>query len=482
MRILETPTLSTAEIMDDADITAAIELFFLTKKGVGSALIEVATQDGIVELTGSTDSLLARQRAEEIALAVRGVRGVINELVVCTADVPGTELYLNVGRALADDPATRDYNLRYTVAEGTVRLAGQVQSWAQKQLALRVVEGVRGVRHIEHDQLTTGSSHLPQSDQEITSQIQELLDWDIRLKNNLVQVRTTGRVVCLTGTVGSAAAKARIEAMAYAAGATRVDDRNLVVARWALEQGARADDAGPRTDDEIARAVRETFRRDPRLVAFEPLVQAHDGVVTLVGLASNLRARHAAEQDARHVVGVAEVHNLVKVRSDRFWPDTDVRQRVANALQRDPYVSRYDLSVNVLSGKAYLYGRVNNHFEQEQAADVAAGVNGVVEVESRITVPGEGAWAAASLDNRPTALNEPPANPDHDLAERIRTRYFWSALLHNQPIEVQVENGRATLTGVVDTWLERRQAAREARELGAREVNNHLHTRAALRL
>ena len=60
------------------------------------------------------------------------------------------------------------------------------------------------------------------------------------------------------------------------------------------------------------------------------------------------------------------------------------------------------------------------------------------------------------------------------LAERIRARYCWSASLHDQEVDVQVENGRATLSGTVDTWLDRKHAAQEAHEAGAREVNNHL--------
>ncbi|WP_081768353.1 BON domain-containing protein [Hymenobacter swuensis] len=61
------------------------------------------------------------------------------------------------------------------------------------------------------------------------------------------------------------------------------------------------------------------------------------------------------------------------------------------------------------------------------------------------------------------------------MAERIRTRFLWSAALHDQEIDVQVHNRRATLTGTVDSWLDRQQAAQEAHEAGAREVNNHLH-------
>ena len=78
----------TADHVTDAAITAAVELYFLTKKGVPAHLIDVTTHEGIVQLTGITDNLLARERAEEIALLVRGVRGVVNELLISTPDVP----------------------------------------------------------------------------------------------------------------------------------------------------------------------------------------------------------------------------------------------------------------------------------------------------------------------------------------------------------------------------------------------------------
>jgi hypothetical protein len=56
-------------------------------------------------------------------------------------------------------------------------------------------------------------------------------------------------------------------------------------------------------------------------------------------------------------------------------------------------------------------------------------------------------------------------------AERIRTRYFWSASLHKQEVAMLVENGRATLPGTVATWPDRQHAARAAR---ARMVDNAL--------
>jgi osmotically-inducible protein OsmY len=386
MQAPQSPPRSPSQIVADADITAAIKLCFITKKGVTSHLIEVTTRGGVVELTGATDSLLARHRAEEIALAVGGVRGVVNELVVNGADVASAELYLSVQQALADDPATRDYNLRCTVSGSMVWLTGTVRSWAEKQLALRVVEGVRGVRQIGADQLRICHEGPPKTDQELTSQLQEILDWDIRINKKHVQMHTTDQVVHLTGSVGSATVKRRIESLAYELGAAHVDGRALLVARWAMEPELEREEDLARTDDAIGQALRDTFQRDPRLHQAEPQVQVHNGAVTLAGTVGNLRARQCAEHDARHVVGVSEVQNLLKVRTKRFWSDADVSQQLTAALKRGPYLNNYAFSLTVINGRATLHGSVNNRFELEQAYEVASGVNGVVDVENRVVI------------------------------------------------------------------------------------------------
>lgn len=469
------PATAPVETLGDADISAAIRQFFLTKKGVASSSIVVNTREGIVELTGFTDSLLAQQRAEEIALAVRGVRGVINELVIGTDDVPDAQLRLDVERALANDAATEDYNVRCTAADGVITLTGTVQSWAEKQLVLRVVQGVRGVQALETELLHVRGGELINSDEEMTQQIRELLEWDIRVNPALVEVRTNDRVVHVSGTVGSAAEKNRIVATAYQTGAVRVDARDLFVARWVLGKELPYNPGAPRTDQEVEQAVRDALRYDPRVEKFGFLVQVHDGAVTLAGTVSNLRARQAATQDAHHVVGVWEVHNLLKVRPERTRPDLEIRQAVLDALARQPYLAGLEFSVNVLSGKAYLYGRVRNHFELHQAEDAAAGIAGVVAIENLLTT-GPGPAASAADCDQPSPEEAAPASgfADHRLAERIRSRYYWSASLHDQDVEVQVEQGRVTLTGTVATKLAREIAASEAYELGARDVNNHL--------
>ena len=167
-----------AECVADADITTAIEILLATKKGLsthGMYGITVHTRGGMVELAGFTDNLLSQQRAEEIALA--------------------------------DDPATNDYQVHCLVNQGLVTLSGTVQTWAEKQLVLWVPRGVRGVRDFVADHLIIRGSEIMNSDEEVATQIRELLDWDIRVNGSLVQAHTEDQVVHLAGTVGTAAGR-----------------------------------------------------------------------------------------------------------------------------------------------------------------------------------------------------------------------------------------------------------------------------------
>jgi hypothetical protein len=108
---------------------------------------------------------------------------------------------------------------------------------------------------------------------------------------------------------------------------------------------------------------------------------------------------------------------------------------------------------------------------QEHVCYVAAHTNGVIALEDHLTVfpPAPTPSPSGLTPLAPTGL---PA--DQALAERIRTRYYWTAGLHDEELKVRVVDGCATLTGTVDTWLEHQLAAHVALEAGAREVANHL--------
>jgi hypothetical protein len=53
------------------------------------------------------------------------------------------------------------------------------------------------------------------------------------------------------------------------------------------------------------------FRQDPRLRPFHIDIELRDGIVTLRGTVETLEIKTVAEDDARNVVGVWQVRNLI---------------------------------------------------------------------------------------------------------------------------------------------------------------------------
>ncbi|OON69966.1 BON domain-containing protein [Hymenobacter sp. CRA2] len=477
-------TLARETDLADADITAAVERLLAIKSGIKAHWVDVSTAQGIVTLSGYADHLLARERAEEIAQAVRGVRGVINTIDVrAWVDLPDVTLRRDVEEALLQDAITCHYEVSCTAREGRVMVLGDVPTWSDKDLVLHVVKSVRGVRAVEdHLRSPAGLGHAAASGAELAAALEELLAWDVRLNSALVQVRPDdGAGLVLRGYVGSAAERRDVVRAAWRVGAAAVEAAGLLVAPAARNDALRGDKHAPRADAEIQQAIRDSFFYDLRVRSDEPEVDVQHGQVTLRGCVDSLRARQAAEQDALGVVGVLSVSNYLRVRPRQPAADTSIQVHVQAALLRDPYLQRFALEVVACNGQVRLYGTVDSHYEKQRATEVAASLRGVVAVDNGLTVP---AWpTAGGSDYYACYLAYDPAAPASDLPnatlqQRIEQQLAWTPLLATQPITVAVRRGQATLTGTVDTWLDRQAAALCAHEGGAGSVRNLLRVRA----
>jgi osmotically-inducible protein OsmY len=150
----------------------------------------------------------------------------------------------------------------------------------------------------------------------------------------------------LSGTVGSAAEKTRAALDAWVAGVTAVHDSELQVNRRARNSARREHAYTIRTDEEITQALYDTLRYNPRVLAFQPEVKVSNGVVTLAGTVDNLAAKRAAAEDAKNTVGVRRVRNYLRVCLVNLVPDVMLVDHIKTALQRDPYVERYEVIVS----------------------------------------------------------------------------------------------------------------------------------------
>lgn len=63
---------------------------------------------------------------------------------------------------------------------------------------------------------------------------------------------------------------------------------------------------------------------------------------------------------------------------------------------------------------------------------------------------------------------------DNQIKENIESELWWSPFVNESDVTVEVDQGVAKLTGVVDSWQERDAAIENAREGGAESVIDYL--------
>jgi hyperosmotically inducible protein len=118
-------------------------------------------------------------------------------------------------------------------------------------------------------------------------------------------------------------------------------------------------------------------------------IDTNNGVVTLRGKVETEAEKAKAEEVARRVDGVKEVHNLLQVvprsrKEDVKATDKEVKDRVEHTLKADKrfddiHVKSVDNGVVVLSGKATMAGAL-------RAAETVRAIPGVRHVASEIEI------------------------------------------------------------------------------------------------
>lgn len=149
--------------------------------------------------------------------------------------------------------------------------------------------------------------------------------------------------------------------------------------------------------------------------------------------------------------------------------DLQVFKDVASSVERYTQFTIFDdITANVKDGVVTLSGKVTMPYKREDIEKRVAKVDGVRKVTDQITVL-------------------PVSQFDDELRYRIaRSIYghsnFWNyAIMPNPPIHIVVERGRVTLTGVVQSDVDRMLARSLATDFGALSVTNDLKTDAEMR-
>jgi osmotically-inducible protein OsmY len=216
---------------------------------------------------------------------------------------------------------------------------------------------------------------------------------------------------------------------------------------------ALADDATLRSKVE-ARLERSRVAREG-----DVRVQVDRGTVVLDGAVTTLSARREAEKQAKKEAKVVE--NRLRVVPDERT-DKEIVREVRSAILRYPFYTVFDsIEVWVEDGVVALQGSVYRPNRKEDVESLVAEVRGVREIRNDIDVQ-----SVSIFDDR--------------LRRQLYRQIYGSEdFVHyanraNPPIRIVVDRGRVTLTGYVNSNVERALIDSIARQSLAFDVKNEI--------
>ena len=112
-----------------------------------------------------------------------------------------TELRQHVIDELNFEPSIDAANVGVAVEDGIVTLTGHVASYAEKIIAERAVQRIKGVRGIAQEIEVRFSSEKKTADDQIAKRALDILAWYTTVPDGAIQVKVEGGWVTLTGNV-----------------------------------------------------------------------------------------------------------------------------------------------------------------------------------------------------------------------------------------------------------------------------------------
>jgi len=213
-----------------------------------------------------------------------------------------------------------------------------------------------------------------------------------------------------------------------------------------------------KSNADLQKDVQEAIKWEPLLSAAEIGVIAKEGVITLTGQVDSYWKKTEAEEAARSVAGVKAVVEKIEIKfaNDSFKKDDNqIATEVLNAYQWNVEVPGDKVKVKVEKGWVTLEGELDWNFQKEAAKNAVRNLLGVVGVTNNISIKA----------NRQDEIER------KDIESALERN--WS--LSDREIKVKVYGTKVTLTGKVDSWYQKSEAARIAwKARGVCSVENDL--------
>jgi osmotically-inducible protein OsmY len=211
----------------------------------------------------------------------------------------------------------------------------------------------------------------------------------------------------------------------------------------------------------LEHAIVQALADNPRIHPDKIAVEVDEyGDVVLRGTVGTILQRGEAGRTTRHLPGVQDVDNQLRVRLMGVdgQADADTEAAVLDALIDDDQIHADDIDVKVRDGAVTLRGMVELPMQRDRAERVVLAVPGVTIVTNEL-----GVWLTVSAD---------------EVAERVTDALGATAVVGAEQITVDVVDNDVTLTGTVASPAHRDAALAAARTApGVAEVHDHLMAR-----
>lgn len=364
------------------------------------------------------------------------------------------EVVQAVRRSLMADEIVSIQPIDVKIRNGIVTLSGAVSHILARDRAVQIAESIKGVQAVI-DQLVVRSEE--RSDQILLNDVEAALVADPAADSYQIDIQVDDGVVTLSGIVDSYAEKhLAAQVVKGVRGVNKVE--NMI----------EVNPPELRVPEQIQEEIERRLELDPYVDA--ALLEAHveDDEVLLSGTVGSVAEKSQATFDA-WVVGVDEVDNSA-VTIDRLARDTmrharetmpasdaAIRGAVQKALDYDPRITSEDIQIAVDDQTVTLSGIVDNLRAKNAAEEDAVQTFGVRRVKNYLKV-------------RPTQSYE-----DAAIAQTVRDALQRDPIVTRQRIEVEVFRQKVSLSGSVDSELERWRAEEIASRVhGVAAVENSL--------
>jgi osmotically-inducible protein OsmY len=218
-----------------------------------------------------------------------------------------------------------------------------------------------------------------------------------------------------------------------------------------------------RKDEAIKKDVVDQLFWDGRVDAADIHVDVLEGRVTLSGEVPTFTARKAAELDAALVAGVKAVDDRLTVQTAATpFGIGELATHLENLLEWNSSIDTSGLTIAVEGGRVRLEGTVDALWKKHHAENLVSAVAGVTEVVNRLV-------AVPTAREKPAGAGE--GNPDEAVARDIAAALERNARVNETRVDVKVENGVVTVSGVVPDRMSH-DAVEEAARIthGVRDV------------